>query len=70
MGLSELVGIADCMREGALDEMVHDAKASEAAAINNSGVEAQVEYLLTCNAEATLRGVFRLAEAEEDDEDG
>ena len=27
-----------------LDELVHDAKASEAAAINNGGIESQVEY--------------------------
>jgi hypothetical protein len=28
-----------------LDELLHDAKASEAAAINNDGIEAQAEYL-------------------------
>lgn len=28
-----------------LDELVHDAKASEAAAINNGGIESQAEYL-------------------------
>jgi len=29
-----------------LDELVHDAKSAEAAIINNSGVDFQVEYLL------------------------
>jgi len=29
-----------------LDELVHEMKASEAAAINNDGKEAQIEYLL------------------------
>jgi hypothetical protein len=28
-----------------LDELVHDAKASEAAGINNGGIESQAEYL-------------------------
>lgn len=28
-----------------LDELVHDAKASEAAAINNEGIESQAEFL-------------------------
>jgi hypothetical protein len=34
------------LKEGELDEFVHEAKSSEAAAINNGGVEDQVEYLL------------------------
>lgn len=33
--------VSDC-----LDEMVHDAKSSEASDINNEGYGAQVEYLL------------------------
>jgi NAD(P)-dependent dehydrogenase (short-subunit alcohol dehydrogenase family) len=34
------------MNQEDLDELVHDAKASEAADINNGGPESQVEYLL------------------------
>lgn len=32
--------------EGALDELVHDCKSSEAADINNSGFDGQIEYLI------------------------
>lgn len=31
----------------ALDEMVHELKAGEAASINNEGIEGQLDYLLT-----------------------
>lgn len=34
--------------ECSLDEVVHDAKGNEAAAINNGGLEAQIHYLLEC----------------------
>ena len=34
------------MSQEDLDEMVHEAKAGEAADINNSGKEEQVKYLL------------------------
>jgi hypothetical protein len=34
--------------QGALDNEVHDAKSAEAAAINNDGREAQLEYLIEC----------------------
>jgi hypothetical protein len=38
-----------------LDELVHDAKGSEAAAINNEGLDAQVEYLIEHLGAATVR---------------
>lgn len=31
-----------------LDELVHDLKANEAAAINNGGMHSQAEYILEC----------------------
>ena len=34
------------MTEEALDEIVHDLKAGEAAEINNQGREAQISYIL------------------------
>ena len=37
---------AAMLDQSALDELVHEAKAQEAADINNSGVEAQVGYLM------------------------
>ena len=36
---------AQTLGSEALDELVHDAKSSEAAAINNDGVDSQLEYL-------------------------
>ena len=36
----------EAMSEADLDELVHEAKASEAANINNAGREAQINYLL------------------------
>lgn len=32
--------------DGALDELVHDAKSAEASGVNNEGLESQLEYLL------------------------
>lgn len=34
-----------------LDELVHDMKAEEAASINNSGKEEQIEYLINAGWE-------------------
>lgn len=34
------------LSEEALDEMVHDLKGEEAAAINNGGKDAQIAYIL------------------------
>lgn len=39
---------AAMLDQNALDELVHEAKAHEAADINNSGVKAQVGYLMEC----------------------
>lgn len=36
----------ETMTEEELDELVHDLKGKEAAAINNSGKDAQLAYLL------------------------
>ncbi len=38
----------DC---AALDDLVHDAKSSEASGINNAGMPEQVEYLLSVGFE-------------------
>ena len=35
------------LEEDSLDEIVHEAKGREASALNNSGFEAQVKYLLS-----------------------
>ena len=51
--MSKISELADSLREDydedlvceVLDEMVHDAKGEEAAAINNDGLESQLEYL-------------------------
>ena len=39
------------VEDGDLDDIVHDCKAEEAAAVNNDGPYSQIEYLLTfgCN---------------------
>jgi hypothetical protein len=34
--------------EDGLDELVHDLKGKEAAAINNGGISAQLEYIAEC----------------------
>ena len=39
---------AAMLDQSALDELVHEMKAAEAADINNSGVEVQVGYLMEC----------------------
>jgi hypothetical protein len=44
--LLALTDAADDRQIEALDELVHDVKAGEAASINNAGVEAQIEFLL------------------------
>ena len=36
----------EAMNEEQLDEIVHDLKGEEAAAINNQGKEAQIAYIL------------------------
>jgi len=38
-----------------LDVAVHEAKAAEAAEINNSGLEAQIEYLVASCSQAEVR---------------
>lgn len=42
LAVCEALGIED----EDLDELVHDAKGAEAAAINNAGLDDQLEYLL------------------------
>jgi predicted PilT family ATPase len=37
----------DLLKDGVLDQAVHDAASENASAVNNSGMEGQVEYLLT-----------------------
>lgn len=54
-----------------LDDLVHDMKAGEASNINNSGVEAQVEYLLECGMsleqiEAAVEGESETAEPDQE----
>jgi len=39
---------AAMLDQSALDELMHESKSQEAADINNSGVEAQVGYLMEC----------------------
>lgn len=41
-----LKDLASADRTDLLDELVHDAKGDEAAAINNAGEQAQLAYLL------------------------
>jgi hypothetical protein len=51
-----------------LDELVHDAKGSEAAAINNEGLDAQVEYLVEQLGAASVRdALVRLAPGQQDE---
>jgi hypothetical protein len=51
--LVALAGEQGCVDEAidALDEEVHDAKASEASRINNQGLDAQLEYLVEVDCE-------------------
>jgi hypothetical protein len=61
---------AAMLEPNALDEMVHEAKAAEAADINNSGVEAQVGYLMQSYSPQELEQTIDdlLAELEDEDE--
>lgn len=43
----ELKALCEMLEQEALDDLVHDEKAAEAAGINNDGKEAQVVYLLS-----------------------
>jgi hypothetical protein len=42
-----------------LDEIVHDLKASEAAAINNEGRDSQIEYILSAGGEDILEQALK-----------
>jgi len=47
MSLTHLIeAVRSKFDDDGLDEFVHDAKGHEAAAINNAGLEDQVEYLV------------------------
>jgi len=52
--------IKDCSDEPEdLDELVHAAKAVEAANINNKGIEAQIDYLLEVWGEDGLTAIIK-----------
>jgi hypothetical protein len=54
------------IREGSLDEVVHDLKSSEASNINNSGVQAQIDYILqSCGLERTVEILEEAKSADE-----
>lgn len=54
----ELAGPLDAAAP-ALDEAVHEAKAEEAAAINNGGITEQLEYLLDTLGEPAVRALIQ-----------
>ena len=61
----QLVELVEKAPQGALDDLVHDIKGQEAAAINNDGAESQVYFLMNegCSAD-DIRAAVVAAEEE------
>jgi len=48
-----------------LDDVVHDLKSNEATDLNNAGLEAQVEYIVSCGGEGELERILEEGHVDE-----